>query len=308
MRWDMPSLLIDCADGVVAEVRQRAEQRAPARGPQNLDELLAARAARGSGTADSGAVTATAHAAGREVSVRIIVPHGPRIEGVVLDIHGGGFYLDSAQRNDVRNREIAERARVAVVSVDYPLSPEFPWPAAPDACETAALWLIENAVAQFGTAELVIVGRSAGATLAATTLLRMRDRGLGGAFAGAVAEFGTYDLSATTPAGRLIADEYFLDAYLGSAPDRTRPDVSPIFGTLIGLPPTLIVVGEADVLLSDNLHFASRLAVAGVDVELNVYPQAPHGFTSHPTMMAELARRSIDQWIAERLRPASTAS
>jgi alpha/beta hydrolase fold len=106
-----------------------------------------------------------------------------------------------------------------------------PWPAAPNDCEAAALWLIESAESRFGSTRSTISGVSAGATLAATTLLRLRDRGID-SFADAVLRFGTYDLSGQTPAGRLIADEYFLDGYVGRVPDRCAPDISPIYAEL----------------------------------------------------------------------------
>ncbi len=100
-----------------------------------------------------------------------------RALGVHLDIHGGGFYMDTAAHGDVRNRALAEALNSVVVSVDYRLAPENPWPAAPDDCETAALWLAEQAEDRFGTSRLTIGGSSAGATLALATLLRLRDRG-----------------------------------------------------------------------------------------------------------------------------------
>lgn len=100
-----------------------------------------------------------------------------------------------------------------------------------------------------------------------------------------------------TPAGRRIADEYFLRAYCGSAADRTHPDISPIYADLSDLPPTLVVVGAADILLEDNLAMAARLLAAGVEVDLRVYPEAPHGFTGHPTPMARAARDDIDTWL-----------
>lgn len=105
---------------------------------------------------------------------------------------------------------------------------------------------------------MIIGGRSAGASLAVTTLLRLRDMGIADGFAGAALQFGTYDMSALTPAGRLIADEYFLRAYVGHVADRTDPDISPIYADLHGLPPTLMVVGSEDVLLEDNLAMAGR--------------------------------------------------
>ena len=112
----------------------------------------------------------------RTVPVRVQTPVTRATTGVLLDIHGGGFYLGSAADSDIRNRCLADALGVAVVSVDYRLAPEHPWPAAPDDCETAALWLAENAGPRFGTPILAIGGFSAGATLAMVTLLRLRDR------------------------------------------------------------------------------------------------------------------------------------
>jgi acetyl esterase len=195
---------------------------------------------------------------------------------------------------------------IAVVGVAHRLAPEHPWPAAPDDCEAAARWLVDCAEARFGTTALAIGGSSAGATLAMTTLLRLRDVGLAGSFAGAVLQFGTYDLSGRTPAGRLIADEYFLQAYVGQVADRTVPDVSPVFGDVRGLPPTLLLVGARDVLLEDNLVMAARLSAAGNDVALRVFPESPHGFTGHPTGMAKAALAGRDAWLAARLAPVTS--
>lgn len=266
------------------------------RGPSSRDELDAARSARVPAPSDPPAVEQLAGG----VPLRIHEPAGRPARGIVLEIHGGGFYLGSAAASDVRNRQLADTLGVAVVSVDYRLAPEHPWPAAPEDCETAALWLIEDAEERFGTTRLAIVGFSAGATLAVTTLLRLRDRGAD-AIDVAVLQFGTYDLSATTPAGRLIAEEYFLEAYAGAAADRTHPDLSPVFADLAGLPPVLMVVGEADILLQDNRAMAARLSDAGVEVDLRIYPEAPHGFTGHPTPMARAAREDIESWLGARL-------
>lgn len=154
----------------------------------------------------------------------------------------------------------------------------------------AALWLAEHAQQRFNTTKLAVGGFSAGATLAMATLLRLRNRGIT-AFESAVLQFGTYDLSAQTPAGRLIADEYFVRAYTGAASDSTNPDLSPIYAELAGLPPVLIIVGDEDILLQDNLAMAARLSAAGVDVDLRIYPASPHGFTAPDTDGAGRARR-----------------
>ncbi|WP_434443099.1 alpha/beta hydrolase [Lentzea sp. E54] len=273
----------------VEEARQANAARGTRRGPSTLDELRAMRPP----TEITGSTLV--EAAGRQVPVRIHLPAG-RPNGVYLHFHGGGFYLGTTAQHDDRDQRLADALGIVVVGVDYRLAPEHPWPAAPDDAETAARWLLEQAEDRFGTDRLVIGGFSAGATLAMTTLLRLRtDR-----FRGAALQFGTYDLSGLTPAGRLIADEYFIQAYAGHAPDRTDPDISPIYGDPRGLPPLLIVVGALDVLLEDNLAMAARAAAVG-EVDLRVYPESQHGFTHRDTGMAAAARHDIERWLAGRL-------
>jgi acetyl esterase len=245
-------------------------------------------------------IEALAEVAGRRVPVRILAPESGTARGVYLDIHGGGFYMGLPARGDVHNRSLAHALEIAVVSVDYRLAPEHPWPAAPDDCETAALWLLEEAETRFGTTRLAIGGVSAGATLAMTTLLRLRDRGAADHFVGAALQFGTYDMSGKTPAGRLLDGEFFIQAYAGHVADRTNPDISPIYGDLRGLPPAKLVVGSLDILLEDNLVMAARLSAAGGEVDVRVYPESPHGFTLHPTAMANAALEDIESWLADR--------
>jgi acetyl esterase/lipase len=280
----------------VAESRAFYARRVAGRGPSSPEELRAIRAmAAAPAPSYPPAVVEVVCTGGRSVPVRIHVPASGEVAGVFLEIHGGGFYLGSAAGSDVRNRNLADALGLAVVSVEYRLAPEHPWPAAPDDCETAALWLADHAEHRLGTTKLSIGGFSAGATLAMTTLLRLRNRGIT-AYGSAVLQFGTYDLSAQTPAGRLIADEYFLDAYAGSVEDRTHPDLSPIYADVTGLPPVLVVVGADDVLLEDNLAMVVRLSAAGVDVNLRIYPASPHGFTGHATSMARAAMDDIESW------------
>jgi acetyl esterase len=279
-----------------------ASRRSPP-DPSTPDGLRAARNMLAGRPGPAGRLVAeqVAEAGTRQVPVRIIRPRGREIRAVYLEIHGGGFYLSSAARSDARNARLADAVGVAVVSVDYRLAPEHPWPAAPDDCETAACWVLEQAEAMFGTTRLAIGGASSGANLAVTTLLRLRDKGLVAPFVGAALQFGAYDLSGQSPSGRAIADEFFVKAYAGNVADRTHPDISPLFGDLEGLPPALLVVGTSDVLLEDNLAMAARLSSAGAEVDLRVYPESPHGFTSFPTAMAEAALTGIESWLDDRL-------
>ena len=134
-----------------------------------------------------------------------------------------------------------------------------------------------------------------------TTLLRLRDSGQVQPFAGAVLQFGAYDLSGRSPSGQLYAGEWFITAYAGHVADRTNPDVSPLYGDLRGLPPALLIVGTLDILLEDTLAMAARLSAAGNEVDLRVFPESPHGFTSLPTAMAAAARHGVESWLASRL-------
>lgn len=132
---------------------------------------------------------------GRRIPLRVMAPDNPR--GVYLHIHGGGWVLGSAEAHDLMMERIADNAGLACVSVEYRLAPEHPYPAGPDDCEDAALWLVRNARAEFGTEALTIGGESAGGHLAAVTLLRMRDRHGHAGFRGANLVYGIYDVSMT---------------------------------------------------------------------------------------------------------------
>jgi acetyl esterase/lipase len=95
----------------------------------------------------------------------------------------------------------------------------------------------------------------------------------------------------------LIADEYFIEAYAGHVADRTIPDISPVYADLHDLPPLLMVVGTADVLVEDNRAMAARVSAAGGEVDLRIYPEAPHAFTNRDTETAKAARHDIECWM-----------
>ena len=130
-----------------------------------------------------------------DVPIRVMIPD--EVSGVYLHFHGGGWTLGAAHHADIRNWAIARHCRLAVVSVDYRLAPEHPYPAGPDDCEAAALWLLREARQEFGSERLFIGGESAGAHLSVATLLRLRDRHDVGGFRGANLVYGQYDFGFT---------------------------------------------------------------------------------------------------------------
>jgi acetyl esterase len=227
-------------------------------------------------------------------------------EGVLLHIHGGAWMAGSPEMMDLLNEILVDQCNVSVVSVDYRLAPEHPYPAGPDDCEAAACWLLEHSTEEFGSDRLLIGGESAGAHLAAVTLLRMRDKHNATArFLGANLVFGAYDLSRTPSqrgvgiaAGTDILDGtgFPLDLYLPSMSEEQRrhPDVSPLYADLAGMPAALFSVGSSDHLLDDSLFMAARWEVAGNGSELLVYPDTPHGCIALPSVAAHFFPRLFD--------------
>lgn len=242
-----------------------------------------------------------------DLGIRVFTPD--TVNGVYLHFHGGGWAMGAADYQDGRLEETARRAGVAVVSVDYRLAPEHPYPAPADDAEAAAAWVIENAAAEFGTDRIVVGGSSAGAHLAVTAMLRMRDKHNYAGFAGANLTYGFFDLS-LTPSARnwgdrmLVMDtalcRWFADMYAGGA-NATDPDVSPMYADLSDLPPALFTVGTLDPLLDDTLLLAARWTAAGITAELAVAPGAAHGFAGAPTRDGEAARERMDRFVAERV-------
>jgi acetyl esterase/lipase len=246
------------------------------------------------------ALTRTIPGPAGPVALRVLVPEGP-VAGVFLHIHGGGWVLGAADQQDLLLVALADLLGLVAVSVDYRLAPEHPFPAAPDDCESAARWLVGHAEEEFGTRRLLIGGESAGAHLAAVTLLRLRDRhGITGAFAAANLVFGAFDLSMTPSARRwgernLVLStpimEWFSSRFTPGMSDdeRRSPEVSPLYADLDAMPPALFTVGTLDPLIDDSLFMAARWRAAGNEAQLRVFPEAPHGFIRFPMAMTGLA-------------------
>lgn len=247
--------------------------------------------------------------------IRLRTFTGERADGVYLHIHGGGWVLGGADQQDVLLQRIADEAGVVVASVEYRLAPEHPFPAAPDDCAAAAEWVVEHAAAEWGTDRIVIGGESAGAHLAALTLLHLRDRsGAPAAVRAANLVFGAYDIS-MTPSQRNWGDtnlvlstpimEWFGEQFLPgwSHEDRRRPEVSPLYADLEGLPPALFTVGTRDPLLDDSLFMSMRWRAAGNEATLSVYPESIHGFVAFPIAISHMSVAEQIAFIAHHVTP-----
>jgi acetyl esterase/lipase len=230
---------------------------------------------------------------GGGLRVRVLPPDA-EAAGVYLHLHGGGWSIGAADLQDVLLLQLAQETHLVVASLEYRLAPEHPYPAGPDDCEDVALWLLERGAGELGApAALAIGGESAGAHLAALTLLRLRDRhGISDAFRAANLVYGAYDLSGT-PSRRLVADplvltdpgmNWFTDNFLPGTDteERRDPAISPLYADLHGLPPALFTVGTADPLLDDSLFMAARWEAAGNNADLRVYADGVHGFNAFP--------------------------
>ena len=302
----------EAIDPETAAFNETVEQLIATQPPITEFAPQAIRDARESGTSLYGPVVRVDSATERQIAgpggpitLRQFIPE--EVKGVCLHIHGGGFMLGAAHHHDVPLAGLAVRAEVAVVSVEYRLAPEHPYPAGADDCEAAAVWLAAHARREFGSDRLLIGGESAGANLAAVTLLRMRDRHQFTGFAGAMLTFGVFDMSMTPSAKRwgdrnLVINtpimDWFADHYV-PAGRRREPDVSPLYADLANLPPAIFTVGTLDPLLDDSLFMHARWLAAGNRSELRVFAGGIHGFIAFPIAIAREANDAIVRFLRD---------
>jgi acetyl esterase len=248
------------------------------------------------------------------VGLRVIAGKGEPT-GTFLHFHGGGWTLGENDMQDLRLQRLADETGLTAVSVGYRLAPEHPYPAGPDDCEAAAVWLVgdEGRAAIGAPGPLALGGDSAGAHLAAVTLLRLRDRhGIIGAFDAAVLQYGGFDLS-MSPSQRLWGNrnlvlsgpilDWFGDQFLPGLDREQRrdPDISPLFANLVEMPPAAFTVGTLDPLLDDTLFMEARWRTAGAGTELHVWPEAPHGFMALPMTVADAALSAEHEFLRRTL-------
>jgi len=242
------------------------------------------------------------------MELRIIAAKNPR--GIYFHIHGGGWSIGAPDQNDPLLERIAEVIGLTCVSVKYRLSPENPYPCAPDDCEAAALWIVREGTKHFGLSKFVIGGESAGGHLSAVTLLRLRDRHRLTPFSVALLNYGCFDIGMTPSARnwgeeKLVlntpAIEAFRKSFVPPGTNMSNPDVSPLYANLRGMPAAIFSVGTRDALIDDSLFMAPRWLASGNAAELAIHPGACHGFLSLPNRLRDeaVARMSafVDRYL-----------
>jgi acetyl esterase/lipase len=224
--------------------------------------------------------------------VRVFAPSGPRGDGALLWVHGGGYVLGAARMDDRLCATAARALRMVVVSAEYRLAPEHPFPAGLDDCAAAWQW-VQDSAATLGVdpRRVAVGGQSAGGGLAAALCQRLHDEG--GSVPAAqwlfcpMLDDRTAARRELDPVGHAVWDNrrnrYGWTSYLGQEPGAATvpPHAVPARrDDLSGLPPAWIGVGDVDLFHDESVGYAARLRAAGVGVELVVVPGAPHGIVS----------------------------
>jgi acetyl esterase len=248
------------------------------------------------------------------IRLRLHRPVADAVLPVMLYIHGGGWTVFSIDTHDRLMREYAARAGIAVLGIDYSLSPESKFPVALDEIVRVLDWLPGQADALgIDPARILIGGDSAGANLSVAACLRRRDAGQA-PLAGMLLNYGAFDADPTEsyplyggPDYPLSPEEMdgFWANYVSDAAQLTDPLVAPLRAGLHDLPPAFLAVAECDILAGCNHAFARKLAAAGGEVTEVTYAGAAHSFLE-AVSIAPLADRALDdqaRWLRERCGP-----
>ncbi|MCY7939626.1 alpha/beta hydrolase [Bacillus inaquosorum] len=227
---------------------------------------------------------------------------------VLLWMHGGGYVLGTVEHDDQLCTRIVNEVHCVVVSVDYRLAPDHPYPAAIEDCYTALKWIADNSESlQIDRSKIGIAGASAGGGLTAALSLLARDRNYP-SLCFQMPLYPMIDDRNNTPSSSEIkegfvwnqkANEAGWKMYLGEL--HGSGDIPPYAAAAraedySGLPFTYTCVGQLDPFRDESLTYVSKLAQAGVDVEFHLYPGAYHGF-ERSNQNAEISKRAVNEYI-----------
>ncbi|CAN7535581.1 alpha/beta hydrolase [Phenylobacterium sp. LjRoot219] len=251
---------------------------------------------------------ATVAGPGGPIPIRRYRPTGP-VAGLCVYLHAGGWIMGDLDFADATCRRLAAGTGCEVVSVDYRLAPEHPFPAALDDA-----WAVLEWAATQGPGPLLLVGESAGGNIAAACALRARDAG-GPPIAGQFLAYPVTDHGLDTASHREVGGRNWLlstadmrcfwDHYCPPGVNRDDPLVSPLrLADAAGLPPTLVFVAELDPLRDEGLAYAARLAAAGVPVDTRTDAGMLHGYlgAAEVVPIAAEALAQATAWLRSRIK------
>ncbi len=241
---------------------------------------------------------------GGPIPVRVYRPAAEGPLPVVVYFHGGGFVIGDLDTHDASCHRLAAGVPAVVVSVDYRLAPEHPFPAAVEDCDAATRWVSAHA-AELGAdpGRLAVAGDSAGGNLAAVTAVMARDRH-GPAIAAQLLLYPVIAADFDTESYRACASGFYnsreamvwyWDQYVPDTTDRTHPYASPARADLTGLPAAVVITAGYDPPRSEGDQYAESLAAAGVPTVHRCYEGAIHGFMTMPNL-ALGARARDETW------------
>ena len=222
-----------------------------------------------------------------DLAARVYRPEQDGAVPTVVLFHGGGWVIGDLDTHDNMARSICRDCEAVVVSVDYRLAPEAPFPAAVEDAVAATRWVASRLVDFGGDDRLAVAGDSAGGNLAAVVAQQLRDAG-GPALAGQLLVYPAVDVTGDYASRWENAEGYFLDLptmawfmdhYAADAALHEDPRISPLRHTdLSGLPPAVVVTAEYDPLRDEGEAYAAALSEAGVGVEVRRFDGMIHGF------------------------------
>lgn len=293
----LQQVLGGAADGVLSEPMSTPGERAQARAAFLRGTAALARRQRFVGEIEERSIDG----AGGALRVVVYRPGGQGPFPLLLYFHGGGFVVGSPAYTEGVTSGVATQAPAVVVSVDYRLAPESPWPAAVEDATCALEWCCAHAH-ELGVdpGRIAVGGDSAGGNLAAVLARRDRDAGLG-RIALQLLIYPSLDATRIDRAShRCFASGYGLSRndvaaclghYIPPGADPREPDISPLHASsLAGLPPALVFTAGFDVLRDEGLEYVDRLRKAGVSTEHVHQPRLPHGYLTVTAFCREAAQ------------------
>ncbi|RHW37424.1 alpha/beta hydrolase [Lysinibacillus yapensis] len=241
---------------------------------------------------------------GEDIRLRIYTPEGEGPFPALLYFHGGGWVIGSVEMFDAANRLVATEGNVVVVSVDYRLAPEYPYPTPIEDCYAALEWVAANAAEiNVDSSNISVGGDSAGGNLSTVIAKKALDQN-GPEIQSQILIYPVTNLEFDTDSYNEFAEGFGLDRdlmkwfgihYVGDEKLYKEPDVSPLkYESVQGLPPVIIIAAENDVLKDEGIAYAEKLRQDGVSVQYETIPGVIHGFYSNMDFFGDETKQSVE--------------